>query len=283
MALSIFSNLSSNNSQRALTNNQARLAETLERVASGLRIRSASDDGGGLAITEGIRSDVLALRQGSRNTEDGVSLLRTAEGALNEISGILIRLRELTTQAATGEITQTQRDSLQLEFSSMLKEVDRIANVTEFNGQKLTDGGLARGAANEIVLQIGVDATLDSRFNINNEVDIAAVDSAGLGLASTSVSNVTNALTAMDDLSSALRELIRTRGRVGAAQNELIRATRNQTRTATDLTSAVSTIRDADMAHELAKLTRSQILVQTSSAMLGQSNLTPQNALTLLG
>ncbi len=283
MALSIFSNLSSNNSQRVLTNNQTRLAETLERVASGLRIRSAFDDGGGLAVTEGIRSDVLALRQGSRNTEDGVSMLKTAEGALNEISGILIRLRELSTQAATGEITQTQRDSLQIEFSSLLKEVDRIANVTEFNGQKLTDGSLAQGAANEIVLQTGVDATLDSRFNVNNEVDLTAADSAGLGLASTSISNVTKALTAMDDLSSAIRDLIRIRGRVGAAHNELTRSTRTQARTAEHLTSAVSTIRDADMAEELAKLTRTQLLVQASSAMLGQSNLLPQNALTLLG
>jgi len=283
MPLRIFTNISSLTSQRALTNNNSQLGRSIERIASGLRIKSAADDGAGLAITEGLRADVQTLKQGSRNLNDGISLIKTAEGGLNEISGILIRLRELASQAATGTIGQTERDTLQLEFSSLSREIDRIANVTEFSGQKLIDGSLASSAANQTVLQIGTNTQSGSRINLNQEMNLTAVTTAGLGLDTSSISTVTNAVSSIDTVTAAIRQMIQIRGKVGATQNQLQRAFNTQSVAIENLTSSVSTIRDSDLAEEFAQLTRSQILVQAAASMVGQANLLPQSVLTLLG
>ena len=143
MPVRIFNNIPSLNAQRILGINNDRLATSVERISSGIRINRGADDAAGLAISEALRSDIRALRQAVRNANDGISLINVTEGALNEQSGILIRLRELASQAATGTVGSTERQTIQLEFDALRLEIDRIANTTEFNGQRLVDGSLA--------------------------------------------------------------------------------------------------------------------------------------------
>ena len=164
MPVRIFNNVPSLNAQRLLGNNNNRLASSVERISSGIRINRASDDAAGLAISEGLRSDIRTLRQAVRNSNDGISLINITEGALNEQASILIRLRELAAQASTGTVGSTERQTIQLEFSALRNEIDRISNVTEFNGQKLVDGSLASGvsSASQILIQVGIDSSVNS-------------------------------------------------------------------------------------------------------------------------
>ncbi len=282
MPLQIFTNISSLNSQRVLEKNRSQLGTSISRIASGIRITKSADDAAGMAISESLRSDVTALKQGARNLNDGIAMVNTAEGGLSELAGILIRLRELASQAATGTIGQTERETIQLEFEALQSEIDRISETAEFNGQKLIDGSLSATSDQQVVLQVGVDSSVDNRININQEVNLTAVDTAGLGLEDESVRTIEDALNAMGSLTKALDQLNKIRGRLGAAQNRFVRALNNQNTSIEGLTRAVSTIRDADLASELTDLTKNQILVQAGAAMVGQSNLTPQSVLTLL-
>ena len=164
MAVRIFNNIPSITAQRILGVNNNRLALSVERISSGIRINRASDDAAGLAISEGLRSDIRALRQAVRNASDGISLMNVTEGALNEQSGILIRLRELASQAATGTVGSTERATIQLEFTALRAELDRISATTEFNGLKLINGNLASSVAvnSHTLIQIGIDSTANS-------------------------------------------------------------------------------------------------------------------------
>ncbi len=282
MAVRIFNNIASLNAQRLLGINNDRLAQSVERVASGIRINRGADDAAGLAISEAIRSDIRALRQAIRNANDGISLINVAEGALNEQSGILIRLRELSSQAATGTVGNTERATIELEFNALRSEIDRIANTTEFNGQKLVDGSLASGATNQILIQIGIDSSANSRINLNTEVDLTAITASSLAIDVLSVSTADAALTALDSINSAIATVTAGRGKVGAVQNRLVRSIANLGVTVENLTAAESSIRDADIAEEIALLTRNQILVQAATNMVGQANLIPQSVLQLL-
>ncbi|MCH7622513.1 MAG: flagellin FliC [Nitrospinae bacterium] len=282
MALTIFSNISSLNAQRYLETNRNLLSASIARVASGIRINSSSDDVAGLAISEALYSDVQTLKQGARNLNDGIALINTIDGALNEQASILIRLRELATQSATGTIGETERKTIQLEFDALRKELNRIAANTEFNGQKLIDGSLAASSTDSIILQIGLDSSSDSRIDLNEVLNITAVTSQALDFDNGSVLTSGDALAAIGKLNIALEEMNQIRGRVGANQNQLVRALNNLNVSIEGLTTALTTIRDADLALELAELTKNQILVQAGAAMIGQANLTPQGALTLL-
>ncbi|MFQ5449812.1 MAG: flagellin [Nitrospinaceae bacterium] len=282
MALQIFTNVSTINSQRSLETNRAKLGTSISRIASGVRITKSADDVAGLAVSQGLYSDVRALKQGARNLSDGLSLINAADGALNEQAGILIRLRELASQAATGTIGQTERETIQLEFDALRKEVDRIGNTSEFNGQKLIDGSLAAGSGQSVVLQIGLNSSQNSRIDLNQEVNITAATSQALGFADSSILTQEDAQKALESLTQAISQLSGIRSRVGANQNQLIRALNTQNTTIESLTGAVSTIKDADLAEEFAQLTKNQILVQAGAAMVGQSNLIPQSVLTLL-
>ena len=282
MALTIFSNISSLNAQRYLETNRNLLSASNARVASGIRINSSSDDVAGLAISEALYSDVQTLKQGARNLNDGIALINTIDGALNEQASILIRLRELATQSATGTIGETERKTIQLEFDALRKELNRIAANTEFNGQKLIDGSLAASSTDSIILQIGLDSSSDSRIDLNEVLNITAVTSQALDFDNESVLTSGDALAAIGKLNIALEEMNQIRGRVGANQNQLVRALNNLNVSIEGLTTALTTIRDADLALELAELTKNQILVQAGAAMIGQANLTPQGALTLL-
>ena len=284
MAIRIFNNTASVNAQRNLDINSSRLSKSIERISSGIRINKGSDDAAGLAISEGLRSDIRALRQATRNANDGMSLVNVAEGALNEQSGILIRLRELASQAATGTVGSTERASIQLEFSALRQELTRIANTTEFNGIGLIDGSLASSVAStsHTLIQIGIDNTANSRLDLNNTLALAAVTAEKLGLNVLSVSASAEALTALASIESAIASVTASRGKVGAIQNRLQRSVSSLSISTENLQAAESAIRDADIAHEIAELTRNQILVQTSTAMVGQSNLIPQSVLQLL-
>ena len=284
MAIRIFNNIASTNAQRILGVNNQRLATSIERISTGIRINRGADDAAGLAISEGLRSDIRALRQATRNANDGISLINVTEGALNEQSGILIRLRELASQAATGTVGSTERGTIQLEFSALRNELTRISQTTEFNGIALLDGGLASSASStdNIMIQIGIDNSENSRLNLNSAINLAAVDASTLGIHALSVTGASEALTALNEINNAIGSVTASRGKVGAVQNRLQRSVSALAITAENLQAAESSIRDADIAAEIAELTRNQILVQTSTAMVGQSNLIPQSVLQLL-
>jgi flagellin len=284
MPIRIFNNIPSLNAQRILGNNNDNLAKSVERIASGIRINRGADDAAGLAISEALRSDIRALRQAVRNANDGISLINVTEGALNEQSSILIRLRELSSQAATGTIGSTERQTIQLEFNALRSEVDRIAATTQFNGQGLVDGSLGSGVASgsQVLIQVGIDSGVNSRINLNTEIALGAVTSANLGIDSLSVTSAAGALSALDTVNTAISSVTQSRGQVGAVQNRLVRSVGNLSITIENLQAAESQIRDADIAEEIATLTRNQILVQTSLASAGQANLIPQSVLQLL-
>ena len=284
MPVRIFNNVASLNAQRILGLNNDRLAKSVERISSGIRINRGADDAAGLAISEALRSDIRGLRQAVRNANDGIALINVAEGALNEQSSILIRLRELASQAATGTVGSTERATIQLEFSALRNEIDRIAATSQFNGQGLVDGSLASSvtSANQVFIQVGIDSTVNSRINLNTEINLKAVTSTILGIHTLSVTAAAQALTTLDTINNAISTVTQARGQVGAVQNRLTRSVGNLAVTIENLQAAESGIRDADIAAEIADLTRNQILVQSATAMVGQANLIPQSILQLL-
>jgi len=284
MALKIFNNPASINAQRLLAQNSERLAKSVERISSGVRINKASDDAAGLAVSEALRSDIRAMRQAMRNANDGISMINVTEGALNEQSAILIRLRELASQSSTGTVGSTERQTIQLEFNSLRNEVDRITQSTTFNGQGLIDGALASSiaAANQVVLQIGINSNSNSQINLNKEMNLTAITSTALSIQNLSLTNIDAALTALAALNTAISSVAQGRGKVGAVQNRLTRTIANLSVTIENLQAAESSIRDADIAEEIAELTRNQILVQSATAMVGQANMIPQSILQLL-
>ena len=284
MPVRIFNNIPSLNAQRILGKNNDRLTKSVERISSGIRINRASDDAAGLSISEGLRSDIRALRQAVRNANDGISLINVGEGALNEQSSILIRLRELASQAATGTVGSTERQSIQLEFSALRNEIDRISATTTFNGIGLVDGSLASSVSSnsQIIIQVGINSGSSSRINLNTDVGLAQVSSSSLELSSLSVTSANNALSALTSINAAIGTVTQGRGKLGAVQNRLARSISNLSISIENLQAAESGIRDADIAEEVALLTRNQILVQASTAMVGQANLIPQTILQLL-
>ena len=284
MAIRIFNNTASINAQRLLGTNNERLAKSVERISSGIRINRAADDAAGLAISEGLRSDIRAARQAVRNANDGISVINITEGALNEQASILIRLRELASQASTGTVGSTERQTIQLEFDALRLEIDRIAATTEFNGQNLVDGSLASSVSSgdQIFIQVGIDSSADSRINLNTSINLAAVTSSSLSIDTLSVTSSEGALSALDSINTSIGTVTQGRGKVGAVQNRLARTISNLSITVENLVAAESQMRDADIAHEVALLTRNQILVQASTAMVGQANLIPQSVLQLL-
>ena len=285
MPVRIFNNIPSLNAQRLLGLNNDRLAVSVERISSGLRINRAADDAAGLAISEALRSDIRALRQAVRNANDGISLINVTEGALNEQASILIRLRELSSQASTGTVGSVERQTIQLEFDALRLEIDRITNTTAFNGQKLVDGSLAStvSSGSQILIQVGLDSGVDSRINLNTQVNLTAVNASSLLIAELSLTTAAGALTALDVINNAISSITQSRGKVGAVQNRLVRTISNLSISVENLQAAESSIRDADIAEEVAVLTRNQILVQAATAMVGQANLIPQSVLQLLG
>jgi flagellin len=285
MPLRIYSNLYSLNAQRNLGSNNANLGISLERLSSGLRVNRGADDAAGLAISEKLRSDIRAIGQAVRNSNDGISIINTAEGALSQHAAMLTRMRELAAQAATGSVGSTERQTIQREFGALRDEIDRITSVTEFNGQKLINGSLSStvDAASQIVIQIGFKATTDDRINLNTAVNVTAITSTGLAINNLSVTAAAQALTALSTINSAISTVTDARGRLGAVQNRFTYTIANLQVSSENLQAAESQIRESDYAAEISTFTRNQILVQASTAILAQANLVPQTVLQLLG
>lgn len=279
---SIANNSLSQTAQRFLGINNERVGRSIERVAFGTRVNKGSDDVAGLAISESLRSDIRTLRQAERNANDGISLINVIEGALNVQSNTLIRLRELATQASSGTVGEFERQTLQLEFSALREEIDRIAATTEFNGKKLIDGSLAASAQESLSIQVGLNSLTESRINLNQELNLNASNSAGLGIENLSIATAEDALIAIEQIEISSNAISNARGNAGAVQNRFLRTLGNLGTTVENLSQADSTIRDADIAQELALLTRNQILSNAAVSMVGQTNLSGQNLLNLL-
>ena len=282
MSLRVFTNTISLNAQRAMSVSSAKLESNLERVASGIRLQRSSDNNGAFQQTETLRGDVSTLRQGAKNLNDGISMIRTAEGALNEQINILMRLREITSQSISGTLGNTERATQNLEFSALRAEFDRIAENTEFNHQKLLDGSLASSASKPVTIQIGLDSGDDSRFNLNQDMNLTAMTSSALNFSTSSISTANDGVAALDNVNSALEKTSNIRSRVGIIMERMDFAKSNLNNSIEKIGSTIASIRDTDFAEELASLTTHQVLVQGASAMVGQANLIPQSVLTLL-
>ena len=281
MGLRINTNIASLNAQKNLSRSQGALERSLDRLSSGLRITRAGDDAAGLAISENLRAQIRGLQQAQRNANDGISVIQTAEGALNEIGNILIRMRELSVQSAsTGSISNTERSFLQNEFSALQGEITRIASSTQFNGQTLLDGTLS-GSSNSLQFQVGIfnDSAVD-RISLS----IGDATASGLSIQSSdaAISTSASAQNALTTIDSALSSVSTLRGDLGAAQNRLQSTINNLQTSAENLSAANSRIRDVDVASETAALTRNQVLQQAGIAVLAQANVSSQAALALL-
>ena len=282
MAQVINTNVMSLNSQRALGRSQSSMQNSLERLSSGLRINRAKDDAAGLAITERITSQVRGLDQAIRNANDGISLLQTAEGALNEVTNALQRMRELAVQSANGTYNSSDRQSLQDEFGALQQEIVRIAAVTEFNNINLL------GQASTLSMQVGWENGTNNVINViardlsgtsaNGGISFALHSAMSIG----STGGPAAAQQAMSYLQSAINKVSELRADFGAIQNRLESAVRNMENVIENQSAARSRIQDADFARETANLTRTQILQQAGTAMLAQANQLPQNVLSLL-
>ncbi|WP_270474779.1 flagellin [Clostridium cochlearium] len=251
------------------------VGRAMERLSSGLRINRAADDAAGLAISEKMRAQIRGLQQASRNTQDGISLIQTAEGALNETHSILQRMRELAVQAANDTNAKDDRDALQQEFTELIKEINRIGNDTEFNTKKLLNGD--SGNSSKVTLQIGANK------GQNYLIDIKDMRAEALNIdENLDISNHENASSAIKILDGAINSVSSQRASLGASQNVLEHRINYLENTAENLIASESRIRDADMAKEMMNLARHSILQQVAQAMLIQANQQSKSIIELL-
>lgn len=280
MGLVINTNLAAINAQRNLSRTEGDLNSSLARLSSGMRITAAKDDAAGLAISEKLRAQIRGMAQAERNANDGISLIQTAEGALDEVSGIMIRLRELAVQSATGTLGDEERGYLNAEFQDLIDECNRIASVTEFNGQKLLDGTFSGGVA----FQVGLNNSTMDRITASIPATFpSSIGSTGASLASQSISTVSGARSTLSVIDAAIQDISGVRGGLGATQNRLAVTVKNLATVRENISAANSRIRDVDVAAETVSMTRSQILMQAGVSVLAQANQLPQMALSLIG
>jgi len=274
MGLRVNTNIASMTAQRNLFTVSSRLQGNFSRLSSGLRIATAADDAAGLAISERMRGQIRSYSVAARNAQDGISLSQTAEGALNEVSNILVRMRELSMQSANGTLSTNDRVTLDVEYQALTTELDRISATTEFNDIPLLDGSQVAG----IDIQVGIDSGATEVINIG-VVDTAA---ASLGLAVADIQSVANANTALGELDTAIEAANAARGELGASENRMQSTLRSILNAKENLSAAESRIRDVDVASETADLTRNSIMQQAATSVLSQANVQPQLALSLL-
>jgi flagellin len=275
MSIAINTNVNSLLAQNNLTGNQAGLSQALNRLSSGLRINSAKDDAAGLAIAQGMQEFSKAYRQGSRNGNDGISLLQTAQTAMNDSLNLLQRMRELASEGASGTYSSTDLTNLNTEFSALNSEINRVASNTSFNGISLLNN-----AAGSLNIQVGTGNTSNDRLTIN--LTNTTTGSSGLNIASASVSSNANAQSALGTLDTAITAVTTGLAKLGANESNLEAAVNGNDAIATDLENAKSRIMDADFAAESGNLAKFNILNQANVAMLSQANSSPQMVLQLL-
>lgn len=290
-ALNTYSRLGSANKAKS---------NSLAKLSSGSRINKAGDDAAGLSISEKMKNQISGLKQATRNAQDGISLIQTAEGALNETHSILNRMRDLSVQAANDTNSGDDRTAIQTEMKALGEEIDRIATATKFNGKSLLDGGADGNGAN-FKLQIGANAGAMENIDINiNAMDsenlggeVTTVDTEGASVtAQVSIQDITaddfvldaeGASKAIQTIDAAIGQVSTQRSQLGATQNRLDHTINNLNTTRENLSEANSRIRDVDMAEEMMEFTKSNILSQASTAMLAQANQMPQSVLQLIG
>lgn len=270
-------NISALNTYRQLSINQTLGNKSLEKLSSGLRINRAGDDAAGLAISEKMRGQIRGLDMASKNAQDAISLIQTAEGALNETHSILQRMRELAVQAANDTNNDNDRLELQKEVEQLIQEIDRIAGNIEFNTKKLLDGSLTASGSGALTFQIGANE------GQNIELEINAMTASGLGVSGLDISSQSGADKAITTIQSAIDKVSSERAKLGAYQNRLEHTINNLGTASENLTAAESRIRDVDMAKEMMEFTKMNILQQAATAMLAQANMQPQMVLQLLG
>ncbi|KAA5805861.1 flagellin Hag [Thermoanaerobacterium thermosaccharolyticum] len=290
----INTNISALNTWRALETNNANTQKALQKLSSGYRINSAADDAAGLAISEKMKSQIAGLNMAQRNAQDGISLIQTAEGALNETSSILQRMRELVVQAGNGTNTPDDLKNIESELGQLASEIDRISGQTQFNTKNLLDGSITGTSA--LTFQIGANENQIVTLSIGNMSSASILTVSGLSVSvndSTGTFNTTllrvsscfDAASISNDLSAidnAINTVSAQRGSLGALQNRLEHTINNLGTASENLTAANSRIRDVDMAQEMMEFTKDNILNQAATAMLAQANQLPQTVLQLL-
>lgn len=271
-------NLTAMNSNRMLGLTQAKQAKSTEKLSSGYKVNRAADDASGLAISEKMRRQVRGLTQATANAQDGISMVQTAEGALNEVHDMLQRMNELAVKSSNATNQSEDRDYIQKEFSALRDEIDRVAETTTFNEQNLLKGGAT------FALQVGAEGNSQNKITVKME-DLSA---AGLSLNSLSVSGDNtsigaNADTAITGIKNAIKKLNEQRSNLGAQQNRLEHTVNNLDNVIENTSAAESAIRDTDMATEMVKFSNNNILAQAGQSMLAQANQSNQGVLSLLG
>lgn len=277
MGFRISTNIASVNAQRNLGTSQMNMADSMSKLASGSRINKAADDAAGLAISENLKSQVRSTRMASRNAQDGVSMVQTAEGGLNELSSIITRLRELGIQAASDTVGDTERGFLDKEVQQLKSEMQRIAQVTKWG-----DVGLLDGSTPTFDFQVGINNNdFADRISYNGGENTATIDS--LGLASVDYTSKEGAQSALEQLDTAQTSVNGMRANLGALQNRLTSTITNLGVAEENLSAANSRIRDTDVANATAEMTRNSILLQSATSTLAQANQKDQLALKLIG
>ena len=275
MSLYVNTNVSALNAQRQLINSGGSLDTSFKRLSSGFRINSAADDAAGLQISNRLSSQINGLNQAISNANDGISLAQTAEGAMDEITNSLQRIRVLAVQSQNGINSSADRVALQKEVSALKTEISRIATTTQFGGLKLLDGKFSA--------KFLVGANAGQNISVNLSRTGGGYGASGLGISTLSISSVSGASAALASIDSAIKTIDSTRADLGALQNRFQSTIRNLSNIVENVSAARSRIRDTDFAKETAELTRSQILQQASTTILSQANQRPQAALSLLG
>lgn len=276
MGMRINTNVPSISSQRSLGKNQFNLTNNLRKLSSGERVTRASDDAAGLAISENLKAQIRSLRQSKRNAADSISLIQTAEGGLSEISNIVIRLRELSIQAASDTVGDKERGFSNIEFQSLKEEIDRIAESSEFNGTKLLNG---TGGLLEFQIGVHNDPILDRLTYDGSQIDATLLT---LGIAQLDIGSKLGAQTSLKNLDDALVRINGYRANLGAKQNRLSSTINNLDINDENMNAANSRIRDVDLAEETADMAKNQILVRSGVAVLSQANQAPNLALKLI-
>ncbi len=269
----INANIMAINSHRQLGTLNSQQAKSTEKLSSGFRVNRAADDAAGLAISEKMRAQIRGMNQASRNAQDGISVVQTAEGAMDEIHAMLQRMKELSVQAANDSNQDTDRDLIQKEVDQLLAEIDAISEKTQFNKMKLLDGTFSKKD-----FQVGANKSDAEKITIN----ISSVKATGLKVSKLSVAKKSKAQLAISIVEGGIINLATRRATLGAIQNRLEHTIRNLDNSAENLTASESRIRHTDMAKEMMEFTRVNILTQAAQSMLAQANQLPQGVLQLL-
>ena len=276
MALSMLTNVSSLGAQRNLAKTSNQVAKNVARLSSGMRINKSADDAAGLAISSKMSAHIRGLSQSKRNANDAISLIQTAEGGLNEINSLLTRMRELSVQAATGgTLVTSDRSALNQEFQALESEINRIVEVTQYNGSALLNGAMSTGVS----FQVGILNSGNDRITLS----IATATATALSTGSSSLGTTTAAQKAITAVDTAISNVATRRNTLGSAQNRLQVTISNLGSIHENLSAANSRIRDVDVAAETADMSRNQILMQAGVSVLSQANQMPGMVLSLLG